>query len=75
MLSTEFATNQGIKGLSLLGLLGVLLGLSVLVLAGKLRIKGWGVEKDFWTGSRGAASLPFLWTGETIFRKRLEESK
>eukprot|EP00435_Cladocopium_sp_Y103_P042096 s835_g11.t1 len=39
------------------------------------RVSGWKTERDFWTGSRGAAPLEFSWTGETIFYRKTESAQ
>eukprot|EP00435_Cladocopium_sp_Y103_P009579 s5005_g2.t1 len=35
-------------------------------------VNGGKRERDFWTGTRGAARLPFHWTGRTIFFRKAE---
>ena len=37
------------------------------------RVKDGKVERDFWTGTRGAARFPSPWTGETIFYQKLDQ--
>lgn len=39
------------------------------------RVNGVGVERDFWTGTRGAMPLAQQWTGETVFWKRVQETE
>jgi hypothetical protein len=39
------------------------------------RVKGWKSERDYWTGSRGAAPFDFVWTGETVFHRKFESVK
>ena len=39
------------------------------------RVKGWKSERDYWTGSRGAAPFDFVWTGETVFHRKFESMK
>ena len=39
------------------------------------RVKGWRNERDFWTGSRGAAPLAFFWTGENSFSQETGENR
>ena len=36
------------------------------------RVKGVKTEKDFWPGTRGAAPMSQLWTGETIFFRKVK---
>jgi hypothetical protein len=56
-----------------IGVTGCPVEIKCLSASRETRVSGWGTEKDFWTGSRGAASFPFLWTGETVFRKQLRD--
>ena len=58
-----------------IGVTGCPVEIKCLSASRETRVNGWGTEKDFWTGSRGAASFPFLWTGETVFRKQLRDKK
>ena len=58
-----------------IGVTGCPVEIKCLSASRETRVSGWGTEKDFWTGSRGAASFPFLWTGETVFRKQLRDKK
>ena len=64
---------QELDVLFLLGSLIVLSALSVCLLVGKTRVKDGKVERDFWTGTRGAARFPSPWTGETIFYQKLDQ--
>ena len=57
-----------------IGVTGCPVGIQELRAIRETRVRNGTVERDFWTGSRGAAPMSEFWTGETIFHKKSGEN-
>ena len=56
-----------------IGVAGCPVGVFELAACREIRVSGEEPCSDFWKGTRGAAPLPKVWTGETIFYRRSPE--